>query len=488
MRRWLLGVSLLALTSCDLAPDYFVPDAPSSVVYKGTDPNWTVAVPAAQQSRGQWWLIFNDPMLNDLEAQISDSNQDLQASIAHFEEARATVEYARASFFPIVSGNGSALREHTSKNRPVSTALTNRQYNDYVTGLDATYEVDVFGRLRNAATAAEAAETGVGDDLQTLNLSLHAELAADYFQLRGSEALMRLLVSTAKAYSQALDLTTQRFQGGVASEIDMQEARAQLKAAQSALAEATRTRANTEHAIALLIGRPSAALDIPESEFLSQPPNIPAGQPSLLLQRRPDIASAERTVAVRNAEIGVERAAYFPIFDLTASGGFEGSKNSNIFKQASQFWSFGPTAAMTVLDFGQLDALNAEARANYDQAVANYRQTVLSAYRDVEDSLANVRYYDQEAIDETEATQAADRALALANDRYLGGVSTFLDVVNSQAISLQDEADIVNIFVQQMNARVALIKALGGVWGESPDPIPLPVPPEDTGPIPQNPG
>jgi NodT family efflux transporter outer membrane factor (OMF) lipoprotein len=488
MKRLCLPLALLALASCNLAPDYFVPDAPAAPAYKEIDPNWTVAVPAAQMPRGQWWLVFQDPMLNDLEAQIQDANQDLQAAIARFENARAAVEYARASLFPVVTGNASSLRERESRNRPLIGATSPTYYGDHVVGLDATYEVDVFGRLRNAATAAEVSAEASADDLQTLNLSLHAELAADYFQLRGSEALMRLLVSTIKAYQEALDLTTQRFEGGVAGEIDVQEARAQLKAAQAALADATLARAKTEHAIALLIGRAASDFSLPESEFIGQPPAIPAGMPSLLLERRPDIAEAERDIAARNAQIGVARAAYFPVFDLTADGGYEGSKNSTVFKSASQFWSFGPSAVMTVLDFGQLDALDTEAHANYDAAVANYRQTVLGAYRDVEDSLAGVRYYDQEAADETEAVKAADRALELANDRYAGGVATFLDVVTSQAISLQDEATVVNTFVQQMNARVALIKALGGVWGDHPDPIPLPVPPADLGPIPQNPG
>jgi NodT family efflux transporter outer membrane factor (OMF) lipoprotein len=210
--------------------------------------------------------------------------------------------------------------------------------------------------------------------------------------------------------------------------------------------------------------------------------------PSLLLQRRPDIAESERQIAARNAQIGIARAAYFPIFNLSADGGYESAKNSSLFRSASEFWSFGASAAMTVLDFGQLDALDTEAHANYDAAVANYRATVLGAYRDVEDSLASVRYYDEEAAEQTDAVKAADRALQLANDRYVGGVATFLDVVTSQAISLQDEANVVNTFVQQMNARVALIKALGGVWGDKPDPIPLPVPDKDLGPIPQNPG
>jgi NodT family efflux transporter outer membrane factor (OMF) lipoprotein len=488
MRRLALPLLALALASCNLAPDYFSPTVPEPAAYKEIDPNWTVAQPAAQMPRGEWWLVFQDPMLTDLEAQVKDANQDLLAAVARFENARAAVEYARASLFPVVTGNGSALRERESRNRPLIGATSPTYYNDNIAGLDATYEVDIFGRLRNAATAAEVAEEASADDLQTINLALHTELAADYFRLRGSEALMRLLTDTVKIYQQALDLTTQRFEGGIAPEIDVQEARAQLKATQAALADATLTRAKTEHAIAVLIGRSASDFSLPPSEFIGQPPAIPAGQPSLLLQRRPDIAAAERVVAERNAQIGIARAAYFPVFDLTADGGYEGGKNSNVFKAASEFWSFGPTLATTVLDFGQLDALDAEAHANYDEAVANYRSTVLGAWRNVEDGLAQVRYYDEEAIDEAEAVKAANRALELANEQYAAGVITFLNVVTSQAISLQDEATVVNTFVQQMNARVALINALGGVWGEHPEPIPLPVPPEDLGPIPQNPG
>jgi NodT family efflux transporter outer membrane factor (OMF) lipoprotein len=468
-------MTVITLAGCSLAPDYAVPEASAPPAFKeqvSTD-GWEQAQPSAAFPRGEWWRVFNDPILNTLEDETTDANQNLRAALDAYEQARSAVDAASSALFPVLNADASSTRERESRHRPLYSSSSPVNYNDDIASLDATYEVDVFGRLRNTLAEASAEEQASRDDLETLNLQTHIDVATDYFQLREQDALIRIYADTVKAYKDALELTQQRFDQGLAAGLDVAQAKSQLDLAESQAEAVSLARSKLEHAIALLIGESSSTFTLAPGIFNPDPPVIPAGMPSDLLQRRPDIAAAERRVSAANADIGIAEAAFYPTFEIDMSGGFEGNAIRNWIEAPSRFWSIGPSGALTLFDAGKREAILAEAGEGYNQQVADYRQTVLTAYRDVEDALASIRQLDREAVDEDNAVKDATLELGYANDRYTNGLNEYLDVVNAQTTLLTAERGEEDVLADRLNARVALIQALGGGWGPVPAPQPV---------------
>ena len=459
-----LAVSLL-LGGCTVGPRYSRPQAPSAPEYKETPPNWKQAQPADQVIRGKWWEIFQDPQLNALEEQVNVSNQTLKAALAQFQQARALVRLNRADLYPTVTAGVSASQNGLSRNTPKTGTKSN--YTDLVLPADVTYEADVWGSVRRTVEAARANAQASAADLESVSLSVHAELAADYFQLRTLDAEERLLSSTVTAFEKALELTQNRYKGGVASAVDVAQAQTQLETTRAQAIDVIVQRQQFEHAIAALIGQPAPSFSIPASPWDTPPPAIPPGLPSDLLERRPDIASAERHMAAANAQIGIARAAYFPQITFNGTAGFESSALSTWLNGPSGFVAAGISALVTVIDVGRRRAGVEQAQAAYDQAVANYRQTVLTSFQEVEDNLAALRILEDEARIQAVAVTAAERSLALSNNRYRGGVVTYLEVITAQSAALSNERVAVGILRQRMTATVLLIKALGGGWNAS---------------------
>ncbi len=457
-----VAVLLLLIAGCAVGPRYSRPAAPVPPTFKEEPPNWKQAQPADQVLRGNWWEIFGDPQLNSLEEQVKVSNQTLKAAEAQFAQARAFLRLNRADLYPTVAAGVSASRNHLSENRPLVGTVT--AYTDLVLLADVSYEPDVWGRVRRAVEAARASAQASAADLESVSLSLHAELAVDYFQLRTLDAEEQLLTSTVTAYEKALQLTQNRYKGGVASAVDVAQAETQLETTRAQAVDITVQRAQFEHAIAALIGLPPPNFAIPPNPWNTPPPQVPVGLPSNLLERRPDVASAERLVAAANAQVGVARAVYFPLLTFSATGGFEGTTISNWLTGPSGFAAAGLSALVTVFDVGRRRAINEQARGAYDQSVANYRQTVLTAFQEVEDNLAALRILENEARTQDVAVAAAERSLGLSNNRYRGGVVTYLEVITAQSAALSNERAAVDILRRRMTASVLLIKALGGGW------------------------
>ncbi len=458
----ILGVFLL--DGCAVGPRYSKPSTTVPPTFKEEPPNWKTAQPNDQTARGSWWKIFQDPQLNALETQINVSNQNLKAAQAQFAQARALVRLNRADYYPTVTAGVSATREHASQNRPFVLNTTRTNATDLNIPVDVSYEPDVFGRVRHTVEAARSNAQASAADLESLNLSLHAELALDYFDLHTLDAEEQLLTSTVEAFQKALDLTQNRYNGGVASGVDVAQAQTQLETTRAQAIDIQMQRSQDEHAIAVLIGKPASSFTIPFSAWNTAPPAIPPGLPSDLLERRPDIASAERRLSAANAQMGVARAAYFPAISLSATGGFESGSITTWLSGPSGLASAGISAMVTAFDVGRRRAINEQARAAYEQSVANYRQTILTAFREVEDSLAGLRILEDEANTQQAAVGAAEHFLELSNNRYKGGVSTYLEVITAQSIALSDERAAVAILRRRMAASVSLIKALGGGW------------------------
>jgi NodT family efflux transporter outer membrane factor (OMF) lipoprotein len=463
LRPAVAGLALL-LSGCTVGPRYAKPTVPSAPEYKEVPPNWKTAQPSDQIARGKWWEIYQDPELNALEEQINVSNENLKAAEAQFQQARALVRFNRAAYYPTVTAGASAAREHLSENRPLVTSTTASNVSDFSIPFDASYEVDVFGRVRRTVEAARANAQASAADLESVRLSLHAELAFDYFEMRTLDAEEQLLLSNVTSFEKALDLTQSRYNGGVASAVDVAQAQTQLENTRTQAIDVLVARAQNEHAIATLIGKPAPTFSAAALAWNSPPPDIPPGIPSELLERRPDIAAAERRVAAANAQVGVARAAYFPIFTLTGSGGFESTAITTLIQGPSGFATLGAAAAITVFDGGRRRAVSDEAKAAYDESVANYRQSVLTAFQEVEDNLAALRILNDEAKAQQAAVAAAERSVALSNNRYRGGVVSYLEVTTAQSTALADERAAVDILRRRMTASVSLIKALGGGW------------------------
>jgi NodT family efflux transporter outer membrane factor (OMF) lipoprotein len=460
----MLFVALSVLSGCAVGPRYAKPAAVTPPAFKELPPNWKAAEPKDQTAKGKWWQVFQDPQLDALEDQIDVSNQTLKAAQAQFEQARALVRINRSAQYPNVTAGVSATRSHLASNRPNGKLSPASTYTDLQLPVDASYEVDVWGRVRKTVEAARANAQASAADLENVSLSLHAELASDYFQLRALDAEEQLLNSTVAAYEKALELTRNRYSGGIASQVDVAQAETQLETTRAQAVDLGVQRAQFEHAIAVLTGQPASNFALMVSPLASVPPVVPVGLPSELLERRPDVAGNERRMAVANAQIGIARAAYFPTISLGATGGFESTSITNWFNGPSGFITAGASAIETVFDAGRRRAVTDEARAAYDQSVANYRETVLGAFQEVEDNLAALRLLEDEARTQDAAVASAQHSLLLSTNRYKGGVTTYLEVITAQSIALTDQRVAVEIAGRRMTASVSLIKALGGGW------------------------
>jgi NodT family efflux transporter outer membrane factor (OMF) lipoprotein len=455
-----------ALAACSLAPRYQRPaTAAPPATYKELG-DWKVATPADTGARGAWWTMFQDQELDGLEASVSAANQSLKAALARLEAARAQTRIARAAFFPLVSADAGATRQRVSTNAPGYAPGASPVYDTFVLGGDLSYEIDFFGRIRNTVTGARATEQATAGDAQALDLSVHAELATDYFTLRGLDAQQQLLDQTVADYARALGLTRNLYQGGAAALADVQQAEAQLETARTQAQDTRLRRAQTEHAIAVLVGAVASQFHL-EARPLAPDfaiPRVNPGLPSELLERRPDVAAAERRVAAGNAGIGVARAAYFPLFTLTAAAGQESTRSGNWLTAPSRFWSVGPQGVLTVFDAGLHAAQSAAAHAAYDERVANYRSTVLTAYQDVEDNLAALRQLELEGVSQAAAVTATQGALDQAVYRYKGGVVTYIEVVSTENAALAARLAALDIETRRIGATVLLVRALGGDW------------------------
>jgi NodT family efflux transporter outer membrane factor (OMF) lipoprotein len=463
----LLAIAAFQLSGCEVGPKYHPPAVQAPPSYKEVG-NWKPAQPNDQNLGGTWWTIFQDPLLDALELQINVSNQNLKAADAQYQQARAVLRYDRADYYPTVTAGPSATRTRVSNNRPpLSSTFDGITYNDFVLPFDFSYQADVWGRVRRTVESYRELAQASAADLATVNLSMHADLALDYFQARSLDAQEQLLNSTVTQYEQALKLTDSRFKGGTASEVEVQQAKTQLRTVQAAAIDVGVLRAQYEHAVAILIGKPPAEFSLPPLPLTAPPPHIPLGLPSELLERRPDIAAAERRVAAANAQIGVAESAYYPLINLGASGGFESSSITTLLTGPSGLWSVGVSGVVTVFDVGRRRALTDQARAAYDDQVAAYRQNVLTGFQQVEDNLAAVRILEDEAKVQDEAVVAAQRSLELSIKRYKGGVTSYLEVITAQNAALTDEVTAVNILGRRMANTVLLIQVLGGGWDRS---------------------
>jgi NodT family efflux transporter outer membrane factor (OMF) lipoprotein len=461
---------LIGLNACSFAPPYKTPDSapPADVYQESTD--WKPAEPADAQLRGPWWNLFQDAALAGLETQVGDANQDLKAAYARLLQARAATRIARADLFPTLNLQSAATRSRTSVNSPIFAPGERPLQNNFDLEADLSYEIDVWGRVRNAVASAKASQQASAADLATIDLAIHAELATDYFTLRSQDTQQQLLDQTVVDYAKALQLTQNLYNGGAAALTDVAQAQAQLETAQTQAADIHLQRAQTEHAIAVLLGlNPSAFhLDAAPLPGSTTPPPVDPGLPSALLERRPDVAAAERRTAAANAQIGVARAAYFPVFSLSAAAGFDSANTSNWLSAPSRTWSLGPAAGLlTVFDAGRHRAQTAQAKAVYDEQVANYRGTVLVAFQEVEDNLAALRDLQQESITEAAAVSSTATALQQAQYRYKAGLVTYLEVSIAETTALQAQLANVAIQARRMNASVLLVKALGGGWRTS---------------------
>jgi NodT family efflux transporter outer membrane factor (OMF) lipoprotein len=463
----LLAVALLQFSGCTVGPNYHTPVAETPQAYKEVG-NWKPAQPNDQNLGGTWWTIFQDPQLDALELQVNVSNQNLKAAEAQYQQARAVLRSSRADYYPTVAGGPSATRTRTSKNRPPPNSVFNGiTENDFVLPFDFSYQVDVWGRVRRTVESNREQAQASAADLATVNLSMHADLAIDYFQARSLDAQEQLLNSTVTQYEQALELTLNRFQGGIASEVEVEQAKTQLQTTRAAAIDVGVLRAQYEHAVAIIIGKPPADFSLPPLPLTAPPPHVPISVPSELLERRPDIAAAERRVAAANAQIGVAKSAYYPTISLGATGGFESSSITTLLQGPSGLWTVGLSAVGTLFDGGRRRALTDQARAAYDFQVAAYRESVLTGFLQVEDNLAAVRVLENEAKVQDEAVMAAQRSLDLSITRYKGGVTSYLEVTIAQSAALADQVTAVNILGRRMANTVLLIQALGGGWDRS---------------------
>jgi outer membrane protein, multidrug efflux system len=465
-RARLVAALLLGLSDCSLAPHYERPSTPTPAdTYKEAG-EWKVATPADTTPRGPWWSVFQDQELDRLEAQVTDANQSLRAALAQLEEARAQTRIARSSYFPTLDAGAGASRQRVSINSPGYEVGKSATSDLYTLGGSLSYEIDVFGRVRNTVANARFSEQATGGDVATMDLALHAELATDYYTLRGLDVEQKLLDQTVVDYARALQLTQNLYKGGASPLSDVQQAQAQLETARTQDEDTRLRRAQTEHAMAVLVGREASTFSLAPhpADELPPLPAIDPGLPSELLERRPDVAAAERRVAAANANIGVARAAYFPMFSLLGAGGVQSTASSNWFTAPSQFWSIGPQAVLTLFDGGLHRAQSAAAHAAYDQQVANYRETVLTAYQDVEDNLVALRQLQLESVSEAAAVKATQGALDQANLRYKGGIVTYLEVVSTENAALAARLSAVDIEIRRAGATILLIRALGGDW------------------------
>lgn len=462
------GTALL-LTSCNLAPKYVKPAplAPAVTMpaefkeLKG-DETWRAANPSDGQLKGKWWEIFGDPKLNELEEKINISNQNVKQFEAQFRASRAAIDLAHAGYFPSI-GSAPTVSETQSGNlvgKGVRTAT-------FILPVSATWTADVWGQIRTQVEGATAGAQVAAGLLENARLSAQATLASDYFTLCSLDMQDSLLHDTTEAYQKYLQLTQDRYKGGVAAKSDIALAQTQLATTMAARTDLGVSRGQFEHAIAVLTGQPPANLSLSACRIAAPPPPIPSMVPSQLLERRPDVAAAERNVAVQNANIGLAKIAFYPTIGLAGSAGISSNLFENLFALPARVWSAGPTVSETIFDFGRRGATMQQAIANYDAVVATYRQTVLTAFQGVEDNLVALRVLSEEAKQVDEAVKAAEESLDLITQRYKAGTNSYLDVINTQTIALNDERNAVTVLQRRLTAAVGLVQALGGGWDNS---------------------
>ena len=457
--RVLAAAALALLAACSAGPKYERPAVDAPAAYKEAG-NWKVAQPRDDVKRDKWWEVFGDAQLNSLIAQIDVSNQNVRVAEANFRQARTLVQQARASLFPSVDGRASV-----SRSRSVGTAArAGTTANNYNLALDANYEVDIWGRVRNTVSANVAGAQASAADLEMVRLLAQAELAFNYFQLRVLDQQRQLLDDTVAAFQKSLEMTRNRYTAGVAGTVDLVQAETLLKSTQAQAIEIGVQRAQLEHAIAILVGKAPANFALPPQTAKVAVPVVPLNQPSELLERRPDIAAAERRVAAANARIGVAKSAFFPSLTLSGSAGFESSRLADWLNWPSRFWAIGPAIAQSIFDAGLRRALTDQAIAVYDANVAAYRQTVLEGFQEVEDNLAALRILEEQEKVQEEATVAARQSMDLTINQYKAGTVSYLNVVTVQSAWLNNERALVGIRGRRLAAAVTLVKALGGGW------------------------
>lgn len=444
-------------------PDHFKEAATQTTPVQRNAPGWVPAHPADAAERSDWWTLFGDDTLDRLEARVDAGNQSIAKSVANLRAAKAQAREARAAYYPTVTAGIGANRNHTSQN-VVGRSLAGKTVSDYDAGLDVSWEPDLFDRIGHQVDAASARFQAGEADLASVQLAMHAELAIDYVDLRSTDAETALLQQTVADFTKARDLVQVRFAGGIASESDLAEAETQLQVASAQWVDLGESRARYEHAIATLIGVPPAEFTLSSSTAAISLPLVPPGVPSTLLERRPDIAAAERRVAAANADVGEATSAFFPDLLLSASGGVEASGIAQWATLPSRFWAIGPALVGTLFDGGRRKQALRRAEADEDGAAADYRQTVLSAFQDVEDNLSSVHVLTDEAGTQLRAVDAAGRAEQLALTRYKAGAADYLEVVSTQSVSLAQRRAYVELSRRQLESDIRLIKAIGGGW------------------------
>jgi NodT family efflux transporter outer membrane factor (OMF) lipoprotein len=468
----------LGLSACTVGPNYHRPDsttapptykeagAPNAIVPppSPTGGAWQPASPSDGMLRGKWWEVYNDPQLNALEDQLTPQNQSLHAALENYLAARQQVAIARADFFPTLSANIGVSRDKVSANRPLAVSTSRTTYTDFLLAGQASWEPDFWGRIRRSVEAASANAQASAADLANLDLSLHAELAQDYFELRGLDSDRRVLQSTVDSYQHQLELNQQLLAGGVATEVVVAQAQTQLETARAQLVDLDQARAQFEHAIATLINKEAREVSIQPAPLDLDLPKVPVGVPSQLIERRADVAAAERRVASSNAQIGIATAAFYPTITLSGAGGFESTHGGTWIQGPSSLWSLGAQAAELLFDAGRRHAVTEQTRHTYEAQAANYKATVLGAFNEVEDRLSDLRVLQQESVVERRAVDAAQHSLDLSNQRYRAGVTSYLEVLIAQAALLNNQRTYTDLQTRQFAASVQLIRALGGGW------------------------
>jgi len=471
------ALALLAFAAgCTVGPRYSRPAAPTPApdAWK-TQPPWEQAAPKDAIPKGDWWQVFHDPALDAYEQQLLQANQSLVAARDHLDQARSLARVATADMFPQLSADPSALRERGSGNRPLNgevPTIANGGFspytqNTYTIPFSVNYEVDLFGRVRNNVAAANASLQSTAADLQNVQLVLTAELAADYFTLRELDAEWQVVQESVGYQRKGLDLVNNRHEGGIASGLEVAQQSALLNSTLSQLSLVQQLRAQYEHAIAVLVGQAASSFNVPVAPLRATPPPVPLGVPSDVLERRPDVATAERLMAYQNAQVGIARSAFYPHITLSGSGGWQSRDLGPLLNAPSLFWSLGADALQPIVEGGRNRANLAAARAGYDQAVANYRQSVLTAFQQVEDGISNLSTLSQALATQGAAVEDARRELTIANNRYIGGATSYLDVITAQTTLLSSERLETQLLGQQMVSSVYLVKALGGGWDSS---------------------
>ena len=451
------------LSGCALAPPLKIPAVPTAAAYKEAGP-WIPAQPADGLSRGDWWKLYGDPDLNALQMRLIEHSPDLAAALSRYDQAKAVSDQMRSGLFPSLALGADTERDGLSNMRPLRPANSANNYNSFTVGVQANYELDLWGRIRNEVTAARAEAQAYQADLESARLSLQAQLSDDYIVLRGLDQQIALLNETVSAYEKALALTEARHAGGIAAGLDVARAQTQLDTSRSLAEQTLALRAVSEHAIAALIGASASEFSVAPRVTPLTLPQVPVGVPSTLVQRRPDIAAAERRIAASNANVGVARAAFFPAVTLSAALGYQSTQAGNWITAPNTFWSIGPSLLFSLFDAGKRKAQVAQAQAALDESASLYRAVVLSAFQQVEDSLALTHHYRIAATEEHAAVTAAQRSLDLSLTQYREGATSYLDVVTSQTVTLQSELTALDLDTRELRASVQLIRALGGGW------------------------